>query len=110
MVGVLCFSGLQETLILEPTAAQRQTQQTTITKISDDTLHSSVYGDACVRMLWACGRWGRGCGKCKMKHEAGEQGVMNIKVGCQHNWVGRTLNSNQSLYPSERGGSSLALH
>lgn len=63
------------------------------------------------KVLWAHGRWGVcGCRKCQMKHEAGKQAVMDLKLGCQQNWAERILNPNQILAQSERGGSSEALH
>lgn len=57
--------------------------------------------------------WGggvAGVGNVKMKHKVREQALMDMKLGCQQNWVERILNPNKIPAPSEEGGSAPALH
>lgn len=56
------------------------------------------------------GGGGGRCSKCKMKRKVREHDVMDMKLGCQKNWVGRLLNPNQIEAPPEERSDALALH
>lgn len=99
IVGVIRFSGFMDRpiFILEPNATQCQ--------IADDKAYLTRFqcGDTCDCMWEACARqrrwwwWVFWCRKCKVKHKVREQDVMDMKLGCQQNWVERILNPNQIL-------------